>query len=93
MAQIPKALFGNSASGATLTIKAYTLMKEENDLTTACAIGIILLIIIIGINALSKWITGRMLRRQEEKENTYGTDKIQVFRKRLKPVLLGTLKH
>ncbi len=29
-------------------------MKEENDLTTACAIGIILLIIIIGINALSK---------------------------------------
>ena len=64
VAQIPKALFGNSASGATLTIKAYTLMKEENDLTTACAIGIILLIIIIGINALSKWITRRMLRRQ-----------------------------
>ena len=64
VAQIPKALFGNSASGATLTIKAYTLMKEENDLTTACAIGIILLMIIIGINTLSKWITRRMLRRQ-----------------------------
>ena len=64
VAQIPKALIGNSASGATLTIKAYTLMKEENDLTTACAIGIILLLIIILINAASKWVTKRLLERQ-----------------------------
>ncbi len=64
VAQIPKALLGNSASGATLTIKAYTLMKEENDLTTACAIGIILLLIIILINGLSKWVTSRLLKRQ-----------------------------
>lgn len=59
VAQIPKALFGNSASGATLTIKAYTLMKEENDLTTACAIGIVLLILITLINIASKMITRR----------------------------------
>ncbi len=64
VAQIPKALFGNSASGATLTIKAYTLMKEENDLTTACAIGIILLIIIIGINISSKLITKKLLQKK-----------------------------
>ena len=64
VAQIPKALIGNSASGATLTIKAYTLMKDENDLTTACANGIILLLIIILINAASKWVTKRLLERQ-----------------------------
>lgn len=29
VASIPKALVGNSASGATLTIKMYTLMKEK----------------------------------------------------------------
>lgn len=57
VAQIPSRLFGNSASGATLTIKAYMLMKEENDLTTACAIGVILLLIVIIINVCSKLVT------------------------------------
>lgn len=64
VAQIPKALFGNSASGATLTIKAYTLMKEENDLTTACAIGIILLFIIIILNFASKMVTKKLLNKK-----------------------------
>lgn len=64
VAQVPGALFGNSASGATLTIKAYTLMKEENDLTTACAIGIVLLIIIIVINVSSKLITKKLLEKK-----------------------------
>lgn len=63
VAQIPQALFGNSASGATLTIKAYTLMKEENDLTTACAIGIILLVIIILLNGASKLVTKKLLSK------------------------------
>ncbi len=64
VAQIPKALTGNSASGATLTIKAYTLMKEENDLTTACAIGIVLLALIIVLNCLSKMITNRFMKKK-----------------------------
>lgn len=64
VAQIPGALFGNSASGATLTIKMYTLMKEENDLTTACAIGIVLLVIIIALNFLSKLVTNKLLRKK-----------------------------
>ena len=64
VAQIPKALWGNSASGETLTNKAYTLMKEENDLTTACAIGIVLLIIIIVLNFISKWITKRFMAKK-----------------------------
>lgn len=64
VAQIPGALFGNTASGATLTIKMYTLMKEENDLMTACAIGIVLLGIIIVINFLSKMVTRRLLSKK-----------------------------
>lgn len=64
VAKIPQALFGTSASGATLTIKAYTLMKEENDLTTACAIGIVLLAIIIIINIISKLVTKRFLAKR-----------------------------
>ena len=64
VAQIPKALTGNSASGATLTIKAYTLMKEENDLTTACAIGIVLLALIIVLNCVSKAITNRFMKKK-----------------------------
>lgn len=64
VAQIPSALFGNSASGATLTIKAYTLMKEENDLTTACAIGIVLLVIIIILNFASKMVTKKLLNKK-----------------------------
>ncbi|HIT89357.1 MAG TPA: phosphate ABC transporter permease PstA [Candidatus Merdenecus merdavium] len=64
VAQIPKALFGNGASGATLTIKAYTLMKEENDLGTACAIGIVLLVIIICLNILSKWVANKFIKKR-----------------------------
>lgn len=60
--KIPSALFGNSASGATLTIKAYVLMKEENDLTTACAIGIVLLLIIVVINILSKFVSKKFVK-------------------------------
>ncbi len=67
VAQIPSRLFGNSASGATLTIKAYMLMKEENDLTTACAIGVILLLIVIVINVSSKVVTKYFLNNKGEK--------------------------
>lgn len=67
VAQIPSRLYGNSASGATLTIKAYMLMKEENDLSTACAIGVILLVIVIGINVLSKLVTKYFLNNKGEK--------------------------
>ena len=64
VARIPKALFGNSASGSTLTIKAYSLMKEENDLTTASAIGIVLIAIIFLLNIVSKFITKRYLSKK-----------------------------
>lgn len=66
VAQIPERLYGNSASGATLTIKAYMLMKEENDLSTACAIGVILLAIVIVINMSSKLVTKYFLNKGEK---------------------------
>ena len=67
VAQIPSRLFGNSASGATLTIKAYMLMKEENDLTTACAIGVILLAIVIILNVASKLVTKHFMDKKGER--------------------------
>lgn len=66
VAKIPTALVGSSAGAATLTIKMYTLMKEENDLTTACAIGIVLLVIIIALNFASKAITNKLLKKKGE---------------------------
>lgn len=67
VSQIPSRLFGNSASGATLTIKAYMLMKEENDLSTACGIGVILLAIVILLNVSSKLVTRYFMNKQGEK--------------------------
>lgn len=67
VSQIPSRLFGNSASGATLTIKAYMLMKEENDLSTACAIGVILLAIVIVLNMASKLVTKYFMNKKGEK--------------------------
>ncbi len=63
VAAIPGALTGSSASGASLTIRAYIAMKEENDLTTACAIGIVLLALIIVLNFASKWVASRATRK------------------------------
>lgn len=43
--------------GATLTLHAYYVAKEEADITTACATGTIIVIIILILNALSKLIS------------------------------------
>lgn len=64
VAEIPRKLIGSGAGGATLTIKAYTLMKEENDIGKACTIGIVLLFLIIFVNLLSKWITNQYIRKR-----------------------------
>lgn len=53
-AKIPKSVF---SSGATLTIKAYTLAKEEGNIEMACAIGTIIIILILVLNTSSKLIT------------------------------------
>lgn len=53
-AKIPASLL---ESGATLTIKAYTVAKEEADITMACAIGTVIILIILILNGLSKLMT------------------------------------
>ncbi|WP_425430041.1 phosphate ABC transporter permease PstA [Dethiosulfatibacter aminovorans] len=54
VAHIPKTVFN---SGATLTVKAYTVAKEAGDIEMACAIGTVVIIMILILNALSKMIT------------------------------------
>ncbi len=65
VASIPTALTGSGASGATLTIKAYTLMKEENDIQTACSIGIILILLIVILNITSKLIVNKFTAKNK----------------------------
>lgn len=64
VASIPTAFTGSKASGATLTIKAYTALKEQGNIKEACAIGVVLIILIIVLNLLSKIMTNRYMARQ-----------------------------
>lgn len=67
VAQIPGALVGSEASAATLTTKMYWLIKETGDLTTASSIAVVLLVLIISLNIVSKLITRRFLKRNGSK--------------------------
>lgn len=53
-AKIPDSIF---SSGATLTIKAYTVAKEEADISMSCAIGAVTIVIILILNISSKLIS------------------------------------
>ncbi|MDO4555443.1 MAG: phosphate ABC transporter permease PstA [Lachnospiraceae bacterium] len=64
VASIPGALTGDSAAGATLTIKAYTALKEEGNIGEACAIGVVLMVLVILLNFASKMITRKYLSKQ-----------------------------
>lgn len=47
-------LFG---PGVTLTVDAYEVVREYNDIQTACGIGIIILVIVLALNILTKYIS------------------------------------
>lgn len=64
VASIPTALTGSKASGATLTIKAYTALKEQGNVGEACAIGVVLIVLIVVLNMLSKIVTNRYMAKQ-----------------------------
>lgn len=64
MAQIPAALTGDKAGGATLTIKMYTMVKEQGNVGMACAIGVILILLILLLNVSSKYMTSRFMRNK-----------------------------
>lgn len=53
-ARIPNSIF---ESGATLTIKAYQVAQEEGNYEVACAIGTIIIVIILVINFSSKYFS------------------------------------
>lgn len=64
VAQIPSALIGNKAGGATLTTKMYWLIKETGNLESASSIAVVLLVLIIVLNLISKRITKMFLRKR-----------------------------
>lgn len=59
-ARIPGSLF---ESGATLTVKAYTVAKEEGNIEMACAIGTVIVVLVILINFSSKFISTRFMNK------------------------------
>lgn len=52
-------LFGK---GSTLTVYAYNITRESLDYQTACAIGIIIIVIIVALNLLAKYISKKITR-------------------------------
>lgn len=54
VARIPNSVL---MGASTLTVKAYTVAKEEGNIVMACAIGSVVLIIIFILNTLAKLIT------------------------------------
>lgn len=54
VAKIPNSLF---SSGSTLTVQAYYLAKEEGNIEMACAIGIVVILLVVVLNIIAKLIT------------------------------------
>lgn len=65
VAQIPTTLIGNTGSGATLTIKAYTTLMESGNIGESCAIGVVLIVLIAILNLLSKFISNYFMRNKK----------------------------
>ncbi len=60
-ARIPGSIF---ESGATLTIKAYQVAKEEGNIQVACAIGTVIVLVVVLINLSSKHITNQFVNKK-----------------------------
>lgn len=59
VARIPNSIF---MGASTLTVKAYNVAKEEGNIKMACAIGTVVVIVILLLNALSKFISRKYSR-------------------------------
>lgn len=57
VAQIPGTLF---SPGSTLTVQAYYVAKEEGNIEMACAIGIVIILIVITLNILSRLASDKL---------------------------------
>ncbi len=56
-AKIPESIFDQ---GATLTVRAYMEVKEYGNVEAACAMGIVLLVVVFMLNILAKLITFKL---------------------------------
>lgn len=54
VAQMPYSIFD---SARTLTIQAYLVTKENGDISQACAVGIVLIVIVLALNYIAKFIS------------------------------------
>ena len=57
VAKVPKSIF---SSGRTLTVQAYLVTKEAGAISEACAVGIILIVIILILNTLARFISKKI---------------------------------
>ena len=64
VAQIPTALVGSKAGAATMTTKLYWIMKETGNLEEASSIAVVLLVLIVTLNLISKAITRQFLKKR-----------------------------
>lgn len=62
VAQIPSALVGSKASAATMTTKLYWVIKETGNLEEASSIAVVLIVLIVVLNLISKLITRQFLK-------------------------------
>lgn len=59
VASMPSSIFD---SARTLTVHAYLLTKEKGDIGSACSIGIVLIIIVLGLNTTAKLVAKKLNR-------------------------------
>ncbi|WKY46674.1 phosphate ABC transporter permease PstA [Eubacteriaceae bacterium ES3] len=57
VAQIPESLF---SPGSTLTVQAYYVAKESGNIKLSCAIGVIIILVVIVLNILSRLATDKL---------------------------------
>ena len=57
VAQIPSSLL---SPGSTLTVQAYYVAKEEGNIELACAIGVVIIVVVIVLNLLSRLATDKL---------------------------------
>ena len=59
VANMPGGIFDSARS---LTVHAYLLTKEKGDIGSACSIGIVLIIIVLGLNTTAKLVAKKLNR-------------------------------
>ena len=64
-AQIPTALTGSKAAAGTLTTRMYWLIKEASDLDSAASIAVVLIVLVVSLNMISKHSSKGFLKKNK----------------------------